>query len=235
MRRFPRTSLSTAGVVLALMMGQLALVSWASPAAACASHCYGRARWPNPDAPSNHGAYGVLNVDCLKVNNTDYFVDDELWVANAGGASWVEEGMAYGAPRTDRYWFWADDRPNWPYAEHDRPDLSVALNADYSVTLEYAGSDGNWDVFRNGTSIGATSTDNFNPPSVWLAAGSETTADSPHIGARVKDLLWKQTNDAWNADWNETPHPALQAQDDYTTNWAVQWQSVHMTANTGAC
>jgi hypothetical protein len=219
---------------LAFVVGQVLLLATAFPAEACAGRCYGRVRWPNPDAPSNHGAYGVLNVDCLKVNNTDYFVDDEIWVASSGASYWVEEGMAYGAPRTDRYWFWADNRPGSQYYEHDRPDLAVSLNTDYSVTLQYDGSDGNWGVYRNGTQI-ATSTSNFSPPSTWLAAGSESTADTQHIDARVKSLLWKQTNDAWNADWNGSNPPSLQAQDGYTTNWATQWQSIHVSANTGAC
>src|SRR5581483_6362621 len=181
------------------------------------------------------GAYTVINVHCLKVNNTSYFATDELWVADSTGSYWTEEGMAYGAPRTDRYWFWADQRPGHPYSEHDRPDLPHALDTDYSATIEYAGTDGNWNVYQNdGTPIG-TSTSNFSPPSGWLDAGSESTAATQHVDAKVKSLLWKGTNDAWNTGWGGLYPSTLQSQDGYTTTWITQYQSAHITANTGGC
>jgi hypothetical protein len=171
---------------------------------------------------------------------TTTFDDDELWILDDTGTYWVEQGMAYGdpadqsLPRNIAYWFWADDRPQYGYFEHDRRDLSVNNDQDYTANITFVVTTV-WNVSRDGVSLGQ-STNNFSGPAYELRAGSESNAYQQHVDVRVKFLKWLNTSNSWQNDWIDgTNQSSLQAQDGYTTAWVNMWQGAHITSYTGGC
>src|SRR5207248_381929 len=69
-------------------------------ACSTSSHCYGITIWS--PSPAGHGAAMDINVSCLSTPTpSSNFITAEQWVGtnnDPSGASWVEQGMAYGNP-----------------------------------------------------------------------------------------------------------------------------------------
>ena len=203
------------------------VVAFAAPdaeAVPCGARCYGIASWD--PAHLNEGLKATVNVDCLHVNNTsNNFITFEAWLGKNG--YWVEEGMAHGNPRTDRYWFWADFRPGWGYSEHDRPDLPHALGTDYTIGLwKHGVADTSWYVYQNSSYVG-TSTDNFGGSSNRTDSGSETVymSTNTRTNGRAKELQWRGGQGSWNDGWDHANvgHAELVKQADYTASWVNQY------------
>jgi hypothetical protein len=222
-----------------MFVGMLVPVLALVPAAqACdtTTHCYGIAQWA--PAPNNGGAKNTINTSCLRTPNTSDFITIEEWVVGgSGGGSWIEEGIAYGDPRSDRYWYWADNRPGHPYAEHDRPDLPSALNTDYVAMIkqDVPGSSSTWNVSQDGTQIGQ-SVDNFSTPSNILQAGSETTVGGAKTSSDAKALHWYALANGWTASWeNNFTHAILITDSGYSASWSSQYSHADITRNLSSC
>src|SRR5271165_2439813 len=134
----------------------------AAPATASCSlsnHCYGIAEWKT--SPTTTGSNGYLYAQCMHVNDpsTD-FLDQEMWQGTDNsntGNYWVETGATIGTPEGNlRYWFWADNRPNYGYYQHF-PSGTMNLDQYYYLSFNYNGSN-KWGV--GGPWGNATSTSN---------------------------------------------------------------------------
>jgi hypothetical protein len=220
-----------------LVMGS----SWAIPpgaaVAACQpNHCYGIATWA--PAHPNHGTRVHLNVDCMDVENTgSNFITAEVWLIR--GNYWVEQGMAHGYPRNDRYWFWADNRPNYGYAEHDRNDLPHALNTSYLVEIEhFTTGSSSWLVYQDNTYVG-TSTSNFSEASTRLDTGSEsTTMTNVHVIADMSLMKWAGSGFKYYLDWSDPPtypHATGIGDLDYTTSWVTPYRHLVSKLHPSVC
>jgi hypothetical protein len=200
-------------------------------------HCYGTGRWK--PAPDNAGAKAVIKATCLHTPNTNRFIDLEAWVVreNASSTYWAEEGMAHGAPRTDRYWFWAHYTPSGGYDEHDRPDLPSALNTEYEIKITHqsAGSDV-WTVWQDGTKIADTQ-DNWTNPSNVLQTGSETSYSAAKMEGDTKVWEWRETpSSSWQSGWEQgASHAAIWSPDTYNVSWVNQYSHVHVKRNASQC
>lgn len=110
---------------------QLSAAHLAAPSISysCMGRCHGTNYWPN----QVHGAYTFLNwaypgVTPLYMGNQ--YVQNTMWLEDQNeapsvcpGVCWVEAGLRaihdpYNASQNRTWLFWADLRPNHPYAEH---------------------------------------------------------------------------------------------------------------------
>lgn len=147
----------------------------ASATVNCSSsaHCYVIVQWD----PANQGLghklqlyYSKLSTNISGTNS----VQIEGWTGTWNSyISWVEAGFSSGYPMsvTTPYWFWAEQAPGLPYAEHDKP-AGTSAPANTYVTSQIRYRAGNaWDLSFNGTVYGTSY--NQPPYATWQEAGIE--------------------------------------------------------------
>lgn len=189
--------------------------------------------WQN--GPHDFGSQGTIIFSCLYSPDTSSnFSDDEMWngTDNSGdGSYWVEEGGSYGYPQGDnRYWFWADGRPNGGgYHEHDSADGSASLNTSYQIAFTYNGSN-QWIVWHLGNVLG-TSTSNP-PDGEFLQAGGEHTSSSGRTVGTASGLSWTNTSYGVHSDWTASGYanPGKQTSGGSAT-WNGSYSSVSWNSN----
>jgi hypothetical protein len=180
-----------------------------------------------------------LRVHCITTPNpTSNFATSEFWVGtnnDPDSGSWVEEGMAYGNPQgSTKYWFWADDRPAYPYSEHDQTSIPVVLDTTYPSNIHWNGND-QWLVQREGMTRGTSVS---NPgPSKRLTTGEEFINDLAIIDSKSLSMQWKDTSDVWHDSWEKAGwgDPFIIADSPAHTAWITQYTDFHYYANAGGC
>jgi hypothetical protein len=216
----------------------------AQAAYACATdpalHCHGTVRWsPSPD---NWGVdTATINVSCLRTPNGtgSDFITAEYWVGtnnDPNGQTWIEQGMAYGNPvGAQHYWYWADERPGHPYAEHDQLGLSANTNTDYQSSIHYIGNN-QWNVLRGGNTEGMSVA---NPPnSNFLQAGVEMTNGNAFVDGIAKSLAYYKTDDTVHSGWNSGDHAVVYHDGNnnpVSVSWTTNYTAIAYSANAGGC
>jgi hypothetical protein len=174
----------------------------------------------------------------MVVGNTgSNFITAEVWLAR--GSYWVEQGMAYGFPRNDRYWFWADNRPTYGYAEHARNDLPHGLQTNFLMEIEhFTTGSSSWQLYQDSTYV-ATSTSNFSNPSTRLDTGSEaTTMTNLHVKANMTLMKWADNAFTYFIDWSDPPtypHATLSGDLDYSTSWVTAYRHLLTQLHVSEC
>jgi len=193
---------ASASVLVLAASGFLIGAGPAAPAEACSltSHCYGVAAWYN--ATPDNGSGGDIYFNCLYSGNpSTNFTDEELWQGtdNSTGLNyWVELGGGFGWPGgANRYWFWADNRPNGGGYHAHYPGGSLSLDTTYFVGVTWAGNN-RWDV--QGPTWSALSINNpFSGRS--METGAEITDNVAHAVGNIKDLYYLNTSGDLFAGW----------------------------------
>ena len=185
----------------------------------------------------NTGSQGTINYQCLYTPSPgSYFATAELWQGtdnSQSGAYWVEEGAAYGAPENfTYYWFWADNRPSYGYAEHDITSQTPSINTNYAVGFLYIGSN-EWQVIENGVVIG---TSTHNPPDGnFLEAGGEHNLNPGGVTAGTASSLAYR----WASNGNNVSGWAAfgSLPGTVTSGGSASWNSNYttLTWNSGTC
>jgi hypothetical protein len=220
--------------VVLLLMGSTVVAgerAWACSSSS-GDHCYGLATW----AKSAHGAQATIRVSCIwsPDGGGTGFITDELWVLGNGG--WIEQGMIYGNTYNSRYWFWADNRPDWPFSYHPEFALSDSLNTDYKATITHEGTGSStWFLDRNGVWIG-TSTDNFTSATTRMDTGSETTRNTSRTDSVSKVMEWQGAAGNWNTGWEDGLFHADKSTDaDYSAHWNIPYSKLSYSVHHSQC
>lgn len=166
----------------------------AAPAAAAScspsSHCYAIDEWLY--APQNDGTYANMDVQCLaEPSPANNFVDEEIWEGtdNSPQANyWVETGMTEGTPwGSSRTFFWADNRPNYGYSQHQITGIAANINTWYSLEVHDL-SNSTWGAYIDGTLYGySTNNPTF---SEAMEGGSEITNTGVRAAASFSSLAY---------------------------------------------
>lgn len=198
-------------VLILLLAGSAITVASgsAAPAQACSitSHCYGVATWFG--SPASYGSGGNIYFACLWTADTGTdFTDEELWQGtdnSTGLSDWVELGGAFGWPNgANRYWFWADNRPNGGGYHAHYPGGTVSLDEYYALEVIYDGGNA-WSAIGPNWTGASTN----NPPSgEALEAGTEITNNVAHADGHINMLYRLDTSYDTVTGWSGASIPA---------------------------
>lgn len=189
-----------------------------SPMSAAAVDCLARTYAAARDftSPANLGIRGFFFVHASTAY--DYaaggHINATLWEGTAGSTdlhSWVEVGATKGWHGTNQLTFyWADDRPDLPYAEHIINTPQAAANTWYWFKIQYTGNS-TWTVYINGdqpNNGGGVSTSNP-ANSRSMQAGLESTSECSNLGSQgspgISDnLSYYTSGGGWTGSWGST-------------------------------
>lgn len=217
---------AVAALALALLASAWMVVAGAAPQAlACdaSSHCHAYAK--NLNTATNHGIYGELNAHCLYQPANHNRATNEIWDTDSTENHWVEAGVSSGIDYHGVYrnknWYWADLRPGYNYAEHDK-SVTASTNHDYPVRIVFAGVE-TWDVIGENSFVYMGASTSNRATLVTGLAGTEYWGSSTS-GIRdqgnIYSLERKSSGNTWYL-WGGNAKPVDNGSNHYITDHYV--------------
>lgn len=186
-------------------------------------HCYGTTRWLGGTA----GAFTNIRVQHIYNNDGDGFVNNEMWLGNAGYDAYVEAG--YKANRATIRYFWSETKPD-PLAPNRRVFLRHVLSdvpgndfGQYVSVMLYNYGGGTYHIYINSPNFHFEDNATGNVPTmatvqIGLELVGTATGSAPEA--------WWTTNAWYTSDgqphYQNTPPPHTS-----NTPWFVDDPPVH--------